>query len=139
LNFIGYSSFSLSGTTRTSAGAAIPAVTVEFTRLIGSGALPGPVQTDASGQWTQSGFEVGTTYGITPVLAAYTLVPPTASANVAKSLAFVGTSATFSASGTVLTRSGTPIAGAAIALAGSGNDTGGRGQRRYRTLVPNWI
>lgn len=41
-------------------------VTITFTRVSGSGAVPAPVQTGADGKWSQAGFEEGTTYRVTP-------------------------------------------------------------------------
>src|SRR5262249_54583103 len=52
-------------------GPGLANVTMTFTRLAGSGALPGPVTTDADGYWFQTGFEPGTSYRVTPSLATY--------------------------------------------------------------------
>ncbi len=41
-------------------------VQMVFSRVSGSGNLPGSVYSGATGQWSQSGFEPGTTYRVTP-------------------------------------------------------------------------
>ena len=41
-------------------------VTITFTRVSGAGAVPSPVQTGADGKFSQSGFEEGTIYRVTP-------------------------------------------------------------------------
>ena len=60
----------------TATGAPLPGVTVTFSRVLGTGALPAPVQTDAMGFWSQTGFVPGTTYRVTPSLGTYTFTPP---------------------------------------------------------------
>src|SRR5262249_8935741 len=52
-------------------GPGLANVSMTFTRVTGSGALPDPVITDASGFWSQTGFDPGTTYRVTPSLATY--------------------------------------------------------------------
>ena len=54
--------FTVSGKVTSSAGMAIPGVTISFSRVTGGGEIPGSVLTDADGSWSQSGFEPGTTY-----------------------------------------------------------------------------
>ena len=54
----------------------VPDVTLTFSRVSGEGKLPAPVKTDQNGQWKQSGFELGTTYRVTPSLADYVFLPP---------------------------------------------------------------
>ncbi|HYP27020.1 MAG TPA: SBBP repeat-containing protein [Blastocatellia bacterium] len=53
----------------------IPGVTVTFTRVSGTGALPAPVTTNAFGNWSQTGFEFGTTYRATPAKRRFTFAP----------------------------------------------------------------
>lgn len=57
--------FTVSGTTLSSTGFAIPGVRLSFSRVSGGGEIPGEVLSDANGNWTQSGFEPGTTYRVT--------------------------------------------------------------------------
>ena len=40
--------------------------TIRFTRVSGTGAIPGSVETDAAGRWSQSGFESSTVYRAIP-------------------------------------------------------------------------
>ncbi|MFZ4795074.1 MAG: S8 family serine peptidase [Blastocatellia bacterium] len=40
--------------------------TIRFTRVSGTGVIPGSVETDAAGRWSQSGFESGTVYRAIP-------------------------------------------------------------------------
>ncbi len=44
----------------------LPGVTITFTRVTGAGAVPTPVQTGEDGKFSQTGFEEGTTYRVTP-------------------------------------------------------------------------
>lgn len=44
----------------------LPGVTLTFTRVTGSGIVPASVQTGTDGKWSQTGFEEGTTYRVTP-------------------------------------------------------------------------
>jgi len=69
LNFTGTTStgdFSVSGKATTNIGTGISGVTMTFTRFSGTGAIPASVQTDSSGNWTQTGFQSGTTYRVVP-------------------------------------------------------------------------
>lgn len=54
----------------------VSGVTMTFTRVSGNGNLPQPAKTDENGNWKQSGFELGTTYRVTPSLADYVFDPP---------------------------------------------------------------
>lgn len=62
---LGSQSFNVSGDV-TASGAALSGVTMTFTRISGTGAIPAAVQTESSGFWTQTGFKAGTTYRATP-------------------------------------------------------------------------
>lgn len=85
--------FRVSGRVTTSAGG-LTGVTVTFTRIGGSGIIPGSVQTDGSGNWTQGGFEPGTTYRAIPSLVGYTFSPPYRDFSLpSDSLNFYGTAA----------------------------------------------
>ena len=57
----------------------IQSVELVFSRVIGSGDLPEPAYSSALGQWSQGGFEPGTTYRVTPTnqpsQPPYTYVP----------------------------------------------------------------
>jgi hypothetical protein len=46
-----------------------------FTRISGTGQIPAAVQTNASGNWSQGGFAVGSTYRVTPSKAGYFFTP----------------------------------------------------------------
>ncbi len=58
--------FSASGRVATSAGTGISGVTMSFSRISGTGAVPGSLQTASDGSWSQTGFVAGTTYKVTP-------------------------------------------------------------------------
>ncbi len=57
--------FTVSGTVLSSTGLAIQGVRLSFSRVSGGGEIPGEALTDAAGNWSQSGFEPGTTYQVT--------------------------------------------------------------------------
>ena len=57
--------FAVSGKVLSQAGMPIPAVRLSFSRVSGGGEIPGEALTDAEGNWSQSGFEPGTTYRVT--------------------------------------------------------------------------
>ncbi|HKG22345.1 MAG TPA: BACON domain-containing carbohydrate-binding protein, partial [Blastocatellia bacterium] len=72
----GPATFAASGTvTLTTGGAPLQFARLTFTRLSGTGAIPTPVATNASGNWTQSGFETGSTYRATPTLKRFSFTP----------------------------------------------------------------
>jgi M6 family metalloprotease-like protein len=110
LNFTGTSSlFGASGQVSSIGGGGVPKVTITFSRVSGTGSVPLPVQTDASGNWTQSGFLVGTTYRATPSSADYKFKPTYRSFNTERTdLNFTGAPNVFSASGSV-TAGGSPL------------------------------
>jgi hypothetical protein len=66
--------FSVSGLV-TSSGAGLSGVSVTFSRISGTGTLPAAVMTDTNGNWSQSGFQAGTTYRVTPSKTDYTFSP----------------------------------------------------------------
>lgn len=66
--------FSVSGLV-TSSGAGLSGVSVTFSRISGTGTLPAAVMTDTNGNWSQSGFQAGTTYRVTPFKTDYTFSP----------------------------------------------------------------
>lgn len=66
--------FSVSGLV-TSSGAGLSGVSVTFSRISGTGTLPAAVMTDTNGNWSQSGFQAGTTYRGTPFKTDYTFSP----------------------------------------------------------------
>jgi C1A family cysteine protease len=59
----------------TNAGAGLSGVTIMFSRISGTGAIPASVTTDATGIWSQGGFQPGTTYRATPSNTGYTFTP----------------------------------------------------------------
>lgn len=65
----------MSGRVSTSTGEGIADVTITFTRISGSGSVPASVKTDASGNWSQTGFVSGTTYRVTPTKSGCTFSP----------------------------------------------------------------
>jgi hypothetical protein len=47
-----------------------------FTKVSGTGTtIPAAVQTNATGNWSQTGFAAGTTYKVTPSKAGYSFNP----------------------------------------------------------------
>jgi uncharacterized repeat protein (TIGR01451 family)/CSLREA domain-containing protein len=87
----GTGNFAASGRVATSTNLNIPGVTITFTRLSGSGAVPPPVQTNASGLWSQSGFGPGSTYRATPSKRRFSFAPASADFAAASStLNFTG-------------------------------------------------
>lgn len=89
----------------------IPGVTMTFSRVSGTGTVPAAVTTLTDGNWTQTGFQSGTTYKVTPSLSGYSFSPP---------------SSNFSAEISGLNFVGTPPIPASITL---GFPNGGVGQR----------
>lgn len=57
--------FTVSGRTLNPNGLPLSNVTLNFARVSGGGEVPSSVQTDGNGNWSQSGFEPGTTYRVT--------------------------------------------------------------------------
>ncbi|HYP25781.1 MAG TPA: BACON domain-containing carbohydrate-binding protein [Blastocatellia bacterium] len=88
----GATTFSASGTVTLAAGGSpLQFVRLTFTRISGSGAIPAPVTTDASGNWSQSGFETGSTYRVTPSKKRFTFTPASRDFSAAStSLNFTG-------------------------------------------------
>jgi hypothetical protein len=67
-------------------------VTMTFSRVSGPGVLPVSVKTLSDGTWSQSGFQQGTTYKVTPSLSGYTFNPASSIFNAdITGLNFVGT------------------------------------------------
>ena len=112
LNFTGNSSslFGSSGRVTTAGGTAISSVTMTFTRVSGTGSIPGTVLTDATGTWSRSGFQVGTTYRVTPTKTGYGFAPSFLEfSGESTGLNFTGNSSSFGSSGRVTTAGGTAI------------------------------
>jgi len=76
-------------------------VNMTFSRVSGTGTVPAAVTTLTDGTWSQSGFQSGTTYRVTPSLSGYSFNP---------------TSSNFSAESTGLNFVGTPPTPASITL-----------------------
>ena len=108
--------FAVSGSVRKPTGQALPNVIVSFERMVGNGALPVPVLTDASGRWQQAGFEVGTQYRAMAAQTGAFFLPPTRTFSaVTSELHFVGdTLRPFRAGGYVVGAQGQRIANAKI-------------------------
>jgi hypothetical protein len=50
-------------------------VAITFAKQSGTDSVPAAVATDSNGHWSQSGFEEGTPYQLTPSSANYTFTP----------------------------------------------------------------
>ena len=70
--------FTASGTVTGSINEGVGSVRMSFSRISGSGSIPSAVYTGAQGTWSQSDFEEGTTYRVTPSHGTYNYVfnPP---------------------------------------------------------------
>src|SRR5262249_11580774 len=68
--------FPVSGHVIEPSGTPIGAVTITFTRVSGGGDIPGPVETNENGAWSQTGFEPGTVYRATPTKPRRTFQSP---------------------------------------------------------------
>jgi hypothetical protein len=88
----------------------IPGVTVAFMRVAGRAdvAVPAPVVTAADGTWTQSGFQVGTTFQAVPSKAGLGFVPASVEIRAGVSSEFTGASNVFVVEGRVATAGGAP-------------------------------
>src|SRR5207244_2469441 len=72
-------------------GVALSGVTVTFTQVAGTGALPGAVMTGASGLFSQTGFTAATVYRATPSLSGYVFTPPSLDFDAPANLNFTAT------------------------------------------------
>jgi hypothetical protein len=86
--------FSASGIVKTSnATTGIQGVKMNFSRVSGTGPVPGSVQTISGGSWSQKGFAVGTTYKVTASKSSYSFSPTNSSFSDGNTpLTFIGTS-----------------------------------------------
>ena len=93
----------------------LPGVTIDFSRVSGTGTVPSPVTTDSNGHWLQSGFEGDTIYNATPSAQYSSFSPTTAEFRDVKpmrDLNFEGQFNFFVVSGTVSGFSGARVKGA---------------------------
>jgi parallel beta-helix repeat protein len=67
--------FAVSGKVTLKNGSGISGVTMNFRKISGKGAVPSSVLTDADGNWSQSGFEPGTKYRVTPAKTNFIFTP----------------------------------------------------------------
>jgi subtilisin family serine protease len=67
--------YAVSGQVTNNLGFGIGKVTLHFTRVAGGGDVPGDVQSDELGNWSQSGFEPGTTYRVNATRSRMTFSP----------------------------------------------------------------
>lgn len=67
--------FAASGRVTDSAGAGMTGVSLAFSLVSGTGSVPAAVSTNASGDWTASGFVAGSTYRATPSKSGSTFSP----------------------------------------------------------------
>lgn len=89
------SSFNASGRVTTSSGTGVSGATMTFSRVSGVGTIPAAIQTDANGNWSQSGFRSGTTYRVTPSKSSYTFTPTSRDfSSPSTGLNFTGTTTT---------------------------------------------
>jgi len=63
-NFTGTPPYSVSGRVVDESGQGVGGVTVSFWVRSGSGSRPPPLTTDETGRWSQTGFSMGTDYGV---------------------------------------------------------------------------
>jgi len=78
LNFqITIGTFTASGKVTNGSGVGVPRITMIFSRVTANGALPVPDQvlTDDIGNWSQSGFEEGVTFQVTPNNSDFSISP----------------------------------------------------------------
>ena len=69
--------YSAGGQVTSGAGTGLAGVSITFTRVSGTGAVPGAVTTDSGGRWSRSGIATGTMYRATAALGGYTFSPAT--------------------------------------------------------------
>jgi len=67
--------FGIAGRVAHAGGNGAEGVILTFQRLSGGGIVPPPARTDAAGRWSQTGFEAGTTYRVTPSESRQTFAP----------------------------------------------------------------
>ncbi len=113
LNFSVVQPLNVSGKIVDGNGNGFPGITLTFT-VSGSATPPAPVQTDAAGNWQQTGFLPGFTWTITPAKPGYTFIPPSANFTASTpNLVFTGY-VPASASRQLINTNGVPIAGATL-------------------------
>lgn len=84
-------SFAVSGRVTASNGAGMSGITINFSRVSGTGTIPASVTTDENGNWSQGGFQPGSTYRATPNKSGYNFTPGSRDFGRAKTgLDFVG-------------------------------------------------
>jgi len=94
LNFAGAAvPFNVSGRITDGARAGSGGVTLTFTRLTGTGGAPSSVQTDSLGNYSQSNFETGSSYLVSPSKAGYTFTPVSRNFSHAAELHHLGAAA----------------------------------------------
>ncbi len=70
--------FAKSGKVTDAAGSAVTGVSLAFSLVSGTGSVPASVTTNASGDWSASGFVSGSTYRATPSKSGSTFTPASA-------------------------------------------------------------
>jgi hypothetical protein len=73
-NVGGVSTYLAGGRVRAS-GAGLPGVTMSFSLVSGAGVTPLSVITDSNGNWSQTGFQAGSTYRVTPSQPGFRFKP----------------------------------------------------------------
>ncbi|HLG17030.1 MAG TPA: hypothetical protein VJH03_21380 [Blastocatellia bacterium] len=71
----GPAGFAASGVVKTKKGIPVAGVTINLSAVSGSGAVPASVESDAAGNWRQTGFQDGTTYRASPKQNGYKFIP----------------------------------------------------------------
>ncbi|MGH9752083.1 MAG: hypothetical protein ACREA2_04810 [Blastocatellia bacterium] len=119
--------------------AGVSGVTVKFEIVSGTGATPAPAQTDAGGNWNQSGFAPGVTYKATPSRSGFFFTPVSVNfSNLVKPIRDrIGLNfaahrqleiASSAASGRVSTNSGRGVSGIEVRVEFNSRLGGGQGQ-----------
>jgi hypothetical protein len=67
--------YEVSGRIKRKGGGFLPGTVLTFEAVTGTGSIPAPVIAGEDGRWSQSGFQAGTTYRVTPSLSGFTFKP----------------------------------------------------------------
>lgn len=102
-------------------GPLVSGVTITFTRVSGTGSIPLPVQTDG-GKWSQTGFEEGTVYRITPSNEGSSFLPAFQDVNTASNQIFFSSYPSYTVSGRV-TLNGVGVSEVIINIMGPNSPT----------------
>ncbi|PKM85882.1 MAG: hypothetical protein CVU87_14080, partial [Firmicutes bacterium HGW-Firmicutes-12] len=116
--------YTASGQATGADGQPLPGVAMTFSQVRGTGSIPQPVITDSEGHWSQSGFQDGTEYRVTPGKDNSVFTPENrAFSNISSDLDFTAGSA-YAVSGQVTMDNAQPLSGVSITFTksqGTGN------------------